>query len=266
MELESYIVNAFADSPGRGNRAGVVVSPEHPPEEAMQLVAADIGASETAFIAPDGMLWNIRWFSPVKEMPLCGHATLAASRVLFGKEPWSDGLVFRYAGGTLPVRRHADDSIGMDFPLDDYLRFPPDPAFDAFFGPLHLKDCICGLRTKKVILVTGEATDLSAISPDFASMAEYSGLCSSGIAITKASAVYDFESRYFNPWAGVNEDPVTGSVHTVLARYWSEQLKKKSLTAFQKSWRSGQLLLEVGDDAVEIRGKARVVLRGTFFF
>jgi predicted PhzF superfamily epimerase YddE/YHI9 len=64
----------------------------------------------------------------------------------------------------------------------------------------------------------------------------------------------------------VNEDPVTGSVHTVLARYWSEQLKKKSLTAFQKSWRSGQLLLEVGDDAVEIRGKARVVLRGTFFF
>jgi len=266
MELETYIVNAFADTPGRGNRAGVVVSPEHPPEDVMQIVAADIGASETAFVAPDETSWNIRWFSPVKEMPLCGHATLAASRVLFGKEPWSDCLVFRYAGGTLPVRRHGDDSIGMDFPLDDYLPCPPDPAFDAFFGPLHLKDCICGLRTKKVILVTGEATDLSAISPDFASMAEYSGLCSSGIAITKASAVYDFESRYFNPWAGVNEDPVTGSVHTVLARYWSEQLKKRSLTAFQKSWRSGQLLLEVGDDAVEIRGKARVVLRGTFFF
>ncbi|MBL3538404.1 PhzF family phenazine biosynthesis isomerase [Aminivibrio sp.] len=265
MELETYIVNAFADAPGRGNRAGVVVSPEHPPEDVMQIVAADIGASETAFVAPEERAWNIRWFSPLKEMSLCGHATLAASRVLFGKEPLIDSLVFRYAGGILPVQRYPDDSIGMDFPLDDYMRCPPVAAFDDFFGPLRVTDCICGRRTGKVIIVTDEGTDLRTIAPDFNRMVEYRGLCGSGIAVTKASSVYDFESRYFNPWAGVNEDPVTGSVHTVLARYWSERLEKKTLAAFQNSSRPGELLLTVGDDRVEIRGKARIVLQGTFF-
>ena len=265
MELETYIVNAFADAPGRGNRAGVVLSREHPAEEVMQVLACDIGASETAFVAPEAQSWNIRWFSPLKEMPLCGHATLAASRVLFGKEPWSDLLVFRYAGGILQARRHSDDSIGMDFPLDEYLKCPPDPVFNDFFGPLQLTDCICGQRTKKVVLVASDGTDLADIAPDFRRMTEYRGFCSNGIAITKASSVFDFESRYFNPWAGVNEDPVTGSVHTLLAKYWSDRLNKKCLAAFQSSGRPGELLLSVEDGKVEIRGKARIVLQGTFF-
>lgn len=264
MKLETYIVNAFADAPGCGNRAGVVVSQQHPPEDAMRFIAADIGASETAFVAPRGKTWSIRWFSLLKEMPLCGHATLAASQVLFQKDSRAAALSFEYTGGTFQVIRRADGTIGMEFPLDDYRQCPMDPVYREFFGNIPFVECIQGVKTKKVVLITCAETDLKLLRPDFNRMAEHHGLYSSGIAITRSSFVYDFETRYFNPWAGVNEDPVTGSVHTLLARYWSSKLDKKKLVAYQNSQRPGELLLTVEEETVEIRGRARIVLRGIF--
>jgi PhzF family phenazine biosynthesis protein len=264
MNLEAYLVNAFAEEIACGNPAGVVLHGDPLPDDLMQRIATDLARSETAFVhaARGSDVLRIRWFTPLREVGLCGHATLAAAKVLFGAKG-RDRFVFEYAGGSLPVARSPDGSISMDFPLDDYERIPIEPAWREFFGTPEIEECICGTATNKVVLVLDEAVDLGGIAPDFARMATCSGRCRHGIGITKRSTAFDFESRYFNPWYGVNEDPVTGSVHTLLARYWSDVLGKHDLIARQTSHRPGTLVLRVRDDRVEMEGRAFILLKGS---
>ena len=118
-------------------------------------------------------------------------------------------------------------------------------------------------KDKKVILRIDDKIDIKSIKPDYSSMRNYDGLCKNGIGITKLSNVYDFESRYFNPWYGVDEDPVTGSMHTVLARFWGDILRKDTLRAYQASQRPGEIKLIIKKDIVQIIGNAKVVMKGT---
>lgn len=264
MKLEAYIVNAFADAFAQGNQAGVVLYETPLSEHLMQALAFDIGKAETAFVrcVPEGFL--IRWFSPLKEMPLCGHATLAAAKVI----DWKFGmhsLRFKYTQGEIPFEVCEDGSIGMSFPLDDYKEIPLETAYMDFFG-LDADDCIgCiqGASTRKVALILKQDVDIKSLRPDLKKMNDYAGLCTSGIAVSKQSATFDFETRYFNPWAGVGEDCVTGSVHTVLGNYWGKRLGKTALTACQCSQRPGVLKLVLnGDGKVLISGKAKIVFSG----
>jgi PhzF family phenazine biosynthesis protein len=151
----------------------------------------------------------------------------------------------------------------MLFPLDGYKIIDIDPEFYEFFNLQEIKACIQGVNTRKVILVLDEEVDLRNVKPDYQRMKASKGKSDHGIGITKLSKRYDFESRYFNPWYGVDEDPVTGSVHTVLANYWGRQLNKKTLTAYQNSQRPGELILSTKDgDKVEMKGKARIFMKG----
>lgn len=265
MQFRCFIVDAFSDRAGAGNPAAVVLHNGELDSGSMQAIAFEMGRSETAFVrAVDEARgrFEIRWFSPLDEMPLCGHATLAAAKVIYSEHDYPSLSFDSPVAGPLSVVKAAGGFLSMRFPLDEYRRITPDPAIIGFFGLDGYEDCIVGESTKKVILVVAEAVDIAAIRPDFGAMSRYSGICSKGIAITKRSRAYDFESRYFNPWCGVNEDPVTGSVHTVLARYWGDALGKRAMTAFQNSHRPGTIGLKLGGGSVDLEGKATIFLRG----
>ena len=264
MELEAFVVNAFTEKIGCGNPAGVVFSQESLAEDLMQKIAFDINKSETAFVTEvDATNYNIRWFAPLKEVSICGHATLGASKVIFHKSPNLRKINFHYSNGTIVVCQDEDENIAMLFPLDEYKRIDIEAEFYDFFNLKDIKDCIYGINTKKVILIIDKAIDLRKIEPNFQKMRESKGKSEYGIGITKPSENYDFESRYFNPWFGVDEDPVTGSVHTVLANYWSKQLNKSNLIAYQNSQRPGELCLTIrADKKVEIKGKAKIFIKG----
>jgi len=264
MKVQAFIVNSFADEFAHGNPAGVILYEGDLQNGDMQELAFDINKSETAYVrrteVPD--TYSIRWFSPVREVPLCGHATLAAAKVLY-ELTQAETIDFLYGGGSLRIRHDGARGFIMGFPLDDYEEIEPDPVYQVFFPGIRVQECIYGKRTKKVALRVDGAVDIRAIDPDFAAMKNSEGIFSNGIAITKLSKEYDFESRYFNPWYGVNEDPVTGSVHTLLARYWGRLLGKDSLRAYQASQRPGELSLRLCGDTVDIAGNAKIVIQGT---
>jgi len=264
MMLDAYIVNSFTDKFASGNPAGVIIYENELSDTLMQTIAFDINKSETAFVKKTDIedTYRIRWFSPLQEVPICGHATLAASKVLYESSPF-DTITYIYGKGSLKVKHTEDDTFIMDFPLDTYKNIAIDPIYTTFFSGIHIEECIYGEKTKKVVLRIQDQIDLKKIRPDFTAMKNYNGLCSNGIGITKRSIEYDFESRYFNPWYGVDEDPVTGSVHTVLARFWSDILGKYTLRAYQASQRPGKLTLFVNKDILQISGNAKVVMKGT---
>jgi len=268
MTYETYFVDAFADRMGSGNPAAVVFvdrEDEGSDTGIYQRIASEMGKSETAFVFRRDGGYSIRWFAPNKEMPLCGHATLAAAKVLFENEPALGSIAFAYRGGIIDVERGEGGAISMAFPLDTYTRIPIESVYREFFGIGEFADCIRGGRTGKVVLVVDPSLDLTAIKPDFRKMKSCSGVYSLGIGISKRATERDFETRYFNPWAGVDEDPVTGSVHTLLARYWRDILGKDELVALQNSQRPGTLSLSVRGDGVIVSGQGCVVLRGRVF-
>lgn len=266
MEIEAYIVNAFAEEIAHGNQAGVVFVEKELSEQTMQKIAFDIGKSETAFIRKHDNQYFIRWFSPLKEMPLCGHATLAAAKVLAKKNDRRD-IIFNYNGGKITVSIDATDSIGMVFPKDDYKEIGFNPIYKDFF---HIEEnncisCIQGTTTQKVAIILDKNIAIEHIKPNFSLMKDYLGFCNNGIGISRLSNQYDFETRYFNPWAGVNEDYVTGSIHTVLANYWGNVLGKSKLIGYQNSPRPGIIRLEtIDNNKILIKGKAKIIFFGTF--
>ena len=265
MNLEAYLVNAFTTEIGCGNPAGVVITENEISKENMQKIAFDINKSETAFVRkiPNG--YGIQWFTPLKEVPLCGHATLAASKVLF-ENGIDSPILFSYGDGIIEANQEADNAISMLFPEDEYEMKEIEKEYYRFFGIDHIVECIYGKNTKKVILVIDNKIELSEIAPRYEIMKEYCGLCRNGIGITKKADVeseFDFESRYFNPWYGVNEDPVTGSLHTVLSRYWSDKLLCDDLIGYQKSFRPGIIRMKRVHGKVLLNGKARIFMKGS---
>lgn len=256
--------DSFTDAVFKGNPAAVCFYTEELPGEARLAIAREIGFSETAFVGPvdtDGH-YPISYFSPVKEIPLCGHATLAAAKVIF-ENACFDSLHFLTSHGVvLPIRREGEHIV-MQFPIYE---------LEAFSAPVEILNAL-GLDAivhsayspvNKIVLLEMRGHErLAALRPDFkALMASYTGI--NGVLVTAASVnpPYDYYYRYFWPWAGTNEDPVTGGVQTFLAKYWVQKLGKKALNACQCSERGGSMRTVLSNDHVSIYGKAVVWLRG----
>lgn len=265
MRLACYIGDAFAEKAGNGNPAGVVLydsSKEYLSDEQMKIIALEIGKSETAFVDLNNNSLSIRWFSPKKEMPLCGHATLVASKVLNEVYEKKGSLVFSYNNGRIVINNEEADNFDMIFPIDQYKIIEMDSIFNNFFPTAVIVKCIYGTNTKKVVLILDNEVDIETIKPNYQLMKDSIGIFQNGIGISQRSKMFDFESRYFNPWAGVDEDPVTGSVHTLLGNYWSMELNKNELLAVQKSYRPGIIKLRINNDKIHIIGKAKIVFYG----
>lgn len=252
-------VDAFAERPFTGNPAGVCIMPQAADEVWMQNVASEMNLAETAFLYPDGGSYQLRWFTPVCEVKLCGHATLASAHVLYEEDYLAPEATARFQtlSGELRARR-TGDRIELDFPSGRVATVtPPDGLLEALGVTARY---VGKTDFDYLIEVDGEAT-VRSMAPDFGRLA---GLPVRGVIVTSrgSSGGYDCVSRFFAPAVGINEDPVTGSAHCVLGPYWAERLGKTKLVAYQASPRGGVVWVRVEGDRTSLAGKAVTVLRG----
>jgi len=260
LTIPIYQVDAFTDSLFGGNSAAVCPLKEWLPAPEMQKIAAENNLAETAFFMSQGKDFELRWFTPLSEIDLCGHATLAAAHILFTQLHYDTDKIHFHTlkAGTLTVNR-TDDLYTLDFPA----RIPvacevPSGLLEALGGAAPVQI----LRSRDYFMVYENESDILNLKPDFAALSRIDSL---GFVVTAPGENSDFVSRFFAPSAGVNEDPVTGSSHCNLIPYWTERLGKFKLHAYQLSSRRGELWCEQKGDRVLMSGKAVTYLKGEIF-
>lgn len=261
--LPLYQVDAFTNRPFCGNPAAVIPLESWLDDELMQAIALENNLSETAFIVPEpddaDADFHIRWFTPGTEVPLCGHATLASAWVIFNRLDWSKTAVrFRSKSGPLGVRKIENNWLELDF---------PNLPFESIPTPDVIRRCAEGLPDNAFVInndanhmvVLESESAVRSFSPDLRIL---KGLDRGGLIVTAAGEDSDFVSRYFCPADGIDEDPVTGSIHSVLTPYWAERLGKTTLFARQVSARGGELRCELHGERVHIAGQAVPFMEG----
>lgn len=256
-----YHVNAFSHHPFGGNPA-VVVLGETRPDAELQAMAAEFNLSESAFLTRLGEgHYGLRWFTPQVEVDLCGHGTLAAAHVLWqtGEVPVDLPIRFATRSGELLARREGE-WIWLDFPRIALAPLELDPAYGAALGCQPLRTLVAGA---KFLLELGSEEAVHALTPDFHALRALPGR---GLMVTAPSSDsdHDFVSRYFAPWVGVDEDPVTGSNHCALVPFWAERLGKTRLKARQISARGGELRLILQGERVLMAGRALTLWQGAW--
>jgi PhzF family phenazine biosynthesis protein len=262
--MRTFIVDAFTNQPFRGNQAGVCFIDDAFDPKNFLPVSRELGFSETAFLqkTKDPSTWLIRFFSPIMEIPLCGHATLASAAVLF-EELVANTLTFVNVDGLrIPISRSQND-IEIEFPI--YETIPasvPQNLLDAL-GLKTSLDARYNSETNILMLEIGDAEVLGALAPDYQTLkASHDSI--NGVLVTAESNddFYDYHYRYFWPWSGTNEDPATGGVQTFLAPYWADKQSKRDLKSFQSSERTGSMQISVKEDHVILKSNARITLAG----
>lgn len=278
MNISYYMVDAFTKVPFKGNPAGVCLLKEKIEDETLQQVAFEMNLAETAFISliddqdnfSSSNSFNLRWFTPRTEIKLCGHATLASAYILFNKmKNNSNEISFHTLSGILKVSRE-EDLIVMSFPSNVPTKIDPIPEIKQYLS-LENQDIIGWSHNSNLSYLLVEVANeeiVRRIKPNFEKLKDFScdlkilGLC---VTAKMSNSKYDFSSRFFAPNLGINEDPVTGSSHTVLVPYWSKKMNKNDFKAIQWSERTGELDLTMKDDRVIIKGNAFVILEGSLF-
>ena len=255
MNLEIYYVDAFSNNIFGGNPAAVIFT-NLSDDDLMQNIAAENNLSETAFINISENENTIRWFSPTKEVDLCGHATLASAFVYFNYiNTEKDTIEFKSNGGTLIVNKK-DNILELDFPKDTFIKTNHE---DVVCDAIGLKPTETFKGQINLMAVYENEEEILNLQPDFKKVIDLTG---QGLIVTAPGLHHDFVSRYFCPKYGINEDPVTGSAHTTLIPYWSDKLGSKKLLAKQVSTRGGELFCENKDERVLIGGNAVLYMKG----
>ncbi len=267
MEIPIIQIDAFTSKPFKGNPAAVCLLDETRSAEWMQNVATEMNLSETAFIVPraDGG-FDLRWFTPAIEVPLCGHATLASAHAMWetGKLAENQEARFFTLSGWLTAKK-TGDRIEMDFPalFSDAAELPENLPEALGIAP---GKTICKVvRDKRDVnfLIELELEEsVRNLKPNFELLRR---AVDSGVIVTArgGSSKYDFVSRYFACYAGIDEDPVTGSAHCMLAPYWSAKLGKTEMLAYQASARGGEVIVRLNGDRVALGGRAVTIFRGS---
>jgi PhzF family phenazine biosynthesis protein len=256
MKITFFQIDAFTDRLFGGNPAGVCPLEQWLPDEVMQKIAMENNVSETAFFVPKDGVFHIRWFTPKVEVNLCGHATLASAHVIFRHLGFSgESITFESRSGILNVRKE-DDLLVLDFPANKPQRtgLPGD-----FVQALNITPVQCYRGKEDYLLLYKSQHEIEALVPDFRRLERTDARA---VIVTAPGTEVDFVSRFFAPRVGVDEDPVTGSAHTVLIPFWSEKLSKTEMKAKQLSRRGGTLFCRLRDDRVDIGGKAVTYLVG----
>jgi len=260
VKIPIYQVDAFSDNLFTGNPPAVCPLQNWLDDDLMQNIAAENNLSETAFLVSNGTTIEIRWFTPLAEVELCGHATLASACALFDHLSFpGDTIVFQSIHrGQLTVTKK-DSLLELNFPADQpELSLPPDGLIDAI-GKRPLE--VWKGRTDYLLLYASPE-DIADIRPNFEAL---KAVKARGLIITAPGYECDFVSRFFAPAVGVNEDPVTGSAHTTLTPFWAHRLNQLSFEAVQLSLRGGYLKCTLAGDRVLIAGRATTYLVGEIF-
>jgi len=260
MELTIYQVDAFSADVFGGNPAAIVPLDEWLPDATMQSIAMENNLAETAFFVSTGRGYDLRWFTPVTEIDLCGHATLASAFIVFRfLRPELQEVVFSTRSGDLTVTR-AGEQLSMDFPSR-----PPEPVtpcsglLDALGGKP-----VAVLTARDYLVLYATEAEVKALRPDMQALCAIDKFAVIVSAPAQTPGV-DFVSRFFAPAQGVPEDPVTGSAHCTLIPYWAGQLGKNVLTARQISARGGTLHCALHGDRVTMAGSAVLYLKGSIW-
>ena len=262
--MKTFIVDAFTDAAFKGNPAGVCLVDSPLSDDRMLEIAQELNLSETAFLSPlenDGA-YSIRYFSPKMEIPLCGHATLGSTKVIFSKQGLNEVHFLNIQGLDL-FAQASNGHIVMEFPIYETLFAEAPPALLAALGVKAVRNVAYNEETHILLLELASSDEVVELEPDFTALLR-SHDSINGVLVTAASGSgeYDFHSRYFWPWSGTNEDPVTGGTHTFLAKYWSSRLGKTKMRSFQASKRTGFMDVELKGDKVQIQGQAVIVFEG----
>ncbi|MGW0883385.1 PhzF family phenazine biosynthesis protein [Streptomyces sp. NPDC002671] len=262
------IVDAFTDRPFAGNPAGVLLLDDGFPEDDwLQNVAMEVNHAETAFAhrLPGGgeADWALRWFTPVTEVAMCGHATLATAHVLHASGAHEGPVRFATRSGVLIATPGADGSITLDFPTAPLTSVEAPAGVAEALGAEPVAVFDTGANVGDLLVELADEKTVLGLTPDLKSLGAYS---SRGIIATaraeNPSQGYDFVSRCFFPNVGIDEDPVTGSAHTALAPYWSARLGREDLTGLQASRRSGLVRTGLRGDRTLLTGRAVTTIEG----
>ncbi len=257
--MRIYIVDAFTDRLFRGNPAAVCILDNDISDDLQQCIATEMNLSETAFVLRHDGGFGLRWFTPVSEVDLCGHATLASAHILWQEQILSEdeeAFFITQQKGILKARKDGEEII-LDFPAAKLLPTEHEKYVRSLFD---IEPEFIGIAGNHFLVELPSEINVVEYTPDFSAIA---GLPMYGLIITSSSGgEYDFVSRFFAPAVGVNEDPVTGSAHCALGPYWSGKLNKKKLVGYQASKRGGIVGVEVTGDRIELHGKAATFLMG----
>jgi len=256
MQLKAFQVDAFTNSLFKGNPAAVVILENEISDELMQNIAFENNLSETAYILINKSPIEIRWFSPTAEVDLCGHATLASAKILFKHYlPDEKKIIFDSKSGELIVTQ-SGNLLTLDFPSDTLKQVDMSDEINQAANTCS-QEVYKGRDDYLVILESEE--ELKRLTPNFKKVSK---LDARGLIVSAPSNTVDFVSRCFFPQLGVNEDPVTGSAHTLLMPYWSNRLGRNKLSANQVSQRGGVLHCEYKGARTLISGEAIIFLTG----
>jgi len=256
MKIPLYQIDAFSNHIFSGNPAAVCPLKEWLEDSLLQAIAQENNLSETAFFVPEGNGYHIRWFTPVAEVDLCGHATLATAFVIFNYFDTSSSHVsFHSKSGRLTVVKE-EELLSMDFPSQPPVRCEAPKELVDGIG----KEPLEVLCSEDYVAVFSSENDIIELNPDMALLKK---LDLRGVVVTAQGKNVDFVSRFFAPKFGVNEDPVTGSAHCALTPYWANKLNKNNLHAYQVSQRSGELFCKDDGNRVIISGRAVQFMEGS---
>jgi PhzF family phenazine biosynthesis protein len=261
--MRTFIVDSFTDTPFKGNPAGVCMIDSQLSDERMLHIAQELNLSETAFLSPlEPGAFAIRYFSPKMEIPLCGHATLASAKVIFSLQKLNAVHFINIQGLDLSAREF-EGQIVMEFPVYATRSADAPQALLDALGVKAIRNSVYNEETKILLLEIADAEELAGLDPDFVAL-QRSHNSIKGVLVTAPGGTdgYDFHSRYFWPWSGTNEDPVTGGTHTFLAKYWASKLGKTRMKSFQSSRRTGFMDVELVDDKLLIQAQAVIVFEG----
>jgi PhzF family phenazine biosynthesis protein len=263
--MKFWIVDAFTDVLFKGNPAAVYLVDQFPEESLMQNIALEMNLSETTFVKhQEKNRFLIRWFTPLEEAPLCGHATFAAAHTIWENGVCADPkLEFEFNGGMLSTIRHEEGSITITLPSKPIIPTAMPELLNRALGYIPVKavykdDLI-------YVVVLSNPDDLVGLHPSYSKI---SHIPCRGVVITSLNqndyipGGADFISRYFAPRVGIFEDPVCGSAHCRLVPFWGEHLQKKEMVAYQASKRGGMMKVSYDSEHVNLSARAVISVEG----
>lgn len=260
LEIPIYQIDAFSNKVFGGNPAAVCILDQWLDAHVLQSIAAENNLSETAYlvsVSEDN--YKLRWFTPTVEVDLCGHATLASAFVLFNLNDSNlTSVSFDTTSGILTVTKE-DNRLTMDFPAWESTPYEDTKLLVEALGTTPVETH----KTRDLMAVFSSESAIRQLKPNMDRLLEITDTL--GLIVTAPGDNSDFVSRFFAPWAGIPEDPVTGSSFCTLAPYWSRQLNKKQLHAYQLSSRVGEVYCEAMGNRINVSGQATLYSQGTIY-
>jgi PhzF family phenazine biosynthesis protein len=257
MRIPLFQVDAFTNRRFAGKPATVMVMDGFPDDAVLHAIAAENNLSETAFLAPAGVDYRLRWFTPLVEVSPCSHAALASAAVVMERlQRERREVLFHTANGPLTVKRTLSGYV-LDLPVRATMPCPVQPSLSEALGVIPLEVIVDAANYTAVL---ADARVVRELAPNLAAIER---LDRSGVAVTApGDHHYDFVSRYFAPAKGMPEDPVNGGVHCALAPYWAKRLNRTVFRAYQASPRGGEVICRLAGNRVELEGSCVFYLEG----